>query len=44
MIHATTEYQCERVADELVDASGFQDHQLLYSNREYKKTRGRYFV
>jgi DNA-binding Lrp family transcriptional regulator len=44
MIHATTREQCERVADELAAASGISDRQLLYSTREYKKTRVRYFV
>jgi DNA-binding Lrp family transcriptional regulator len=44
MIHATTKEQCERVADELAAASGISDRQLLYSTREYKKTRVRYFV
>ncbi|MBI2966010.1 MAG: Lrp/AsnC family transcriptional regulator [Chloroflexi bacterium] len=44
MIHATTKDQCEKVADDLAAAAGIHDRQLLYSNREYKKTRVRYFV
>ena len=44
MIHATTKEQCEKVADDLAAAAGIQDRQLLYSSREYKKTRVRYFV
>jgi DNA-binding Lrp family transcriptional regulator len=44
MIHATTEGQCEEVAKELSEATGIDDYMLLYSTREYKKTRVRYFV
>ncbi|MBM3959648.1 MAG: Lrp/AsnC family transcriptional regulator [SAR202 cluster bacterium] len=44
MIHATTREKCELVAEELVAESGITDRQLLYSSREYKKTRVRYFV
>lgn len=44
MIHATTKEKCEQVAVELAAASGITERQLLYSSREYKKTRVRYFV
>ena len=44
MIHATTQEQCEEVAGEISDATGIADYKLLYSTREYKKTRVRYFV
>ncbi len=44
MIHATTQEQCEQVAHEISDATGIEDYMLLYSTREYKKTRVRYFV
>ena len=44
MIHATSQAQCEEVAQELSDATGITEYQLLYSTREYKKTRVRYFV
>ena len=44
MIHATTQEQCERVAEELSGATGIDDYRMLYSYREYKKTRVRYFV
>ena len=44
MIHATTQAQCEEVAEELSRATGINDYQLLYSTREYRKTRVRYFV
>ena len=44
MIHATSQAGCEGVADEISDATGITDYKLLYSTREYKKTRVRYFV
>ena len=44
MIHATSQEQCESVAVEISEATGIDDYQLLYSIREYKKTRVRYFV
>ena len=44
MIHATSPEKCEEVVAEISDATGITDHTLLYSNREYKKTRVRYFV
>ena len=44
MIHATSKERCEAVAKELAEATGVDDYLLLYSTREYKKTRVRYFV
>lgn len=44
MIHATSQAQCEDVAQEISEATGITEYQLLYSSREYKKTRVRYFV
>ena len=44
MIHATSQDTCEDVATELSEATGISEYQLLYSTREYKKTRVRYFV
>ena len=44
MIHATTQAQCEEVAAEISTATGIDAYRLLYSTREYKKTRVRYFV
>ena len=44
MVHATTRDECEQIADAIAEATGIQDRQLLYSTREYKKTRVRYFV
>ena len=44
MIHATTESECEQIAEEIAKQIGVDDRQLVYSTREYKKTRVRYFV
>ena len=44
MIHATSREKCEEVAADISEASGVIDYTLLYSTREYKKTRVRYFV
>ena len=44
MIHATTSDKCKEVASDISDATGVSDYLLLYSTREYKKTRVRYFV
>ncbi len=44
MIHATTPEECEQIASEISEATQIKDNLLLYSTREYKKTRVRYFV
>ena len=44
MIHATEQQRCEEVAADISEATGIDEYQLLYSTREYKKTRVRYFV
>lgn len=44
MIHATSREGCEQVAAEISQETGITDYKLLYSTREYKKTRVRYFV
>ena len=44
MIHATTQEECEEIAREISQATQITDNLLLYSTREYKKTRVRYFV
>jgi DNA-binding Lrp family transcriptional regulator len=44
MIHATSREKCEEIAREMAQAAGVNDYLLLYSTREYKKTRVRYFV
>ncbi len=44
MIHAATEDECEVIAEEIAEKTNISDRQLVYSTREYKKTRVRYFV
>ena len=44
MVHATSQDLCEEIAVEIGEATGITDRMLLYSTREYKKTRVRYFV
>ncbi len=44
MIHAATEEECEEIAVEIAEKTDISDRQLVYSTREYKKTRVRYFV
>ncbi len=44
MIHAVSKVECESVAHKIAQSIGFNDKLLLYSTREYKKTRVRYFV
>lgn len=44
MIHATSKERCEEIAREISRQTGIDDYQVLYSYREYKKTRVRYFV
>ena len=44
MVHATSPEGCEEIAGEISEATGITDRMLLYSTREYKKTRVRYFV
>lgn len=44
MVHATTTDECESIARDIGEKTGLSDRLLLYSTREYKKTRVRYFV
>jgi hypothetical protein len=44
MVHATTPEGCEQYSQEIAEATGITDRMALYSTREYKKTRVRYFV
>ena len=44
MLHATSKAGCEDAAREISEATGITDYMMLYSTREYKKTRVRYFV
>ena len=44
MVHATTSEGCEEINNEISEATGITERLVLYSTREYKKTRVRYFV
>ena len=44
MIHATSREGCQEVVEEISKATGITDYLLLYSTREFKKTRVKYFV
>lgn len=44
MVHAPSRDECEEIGRDIARATGITDNLLLYSTREYKKTRVRYFV
>ncbi len=44
MVHGTSAEECERFGNEIAKATGMDERALVYSLREYKKTRVRYFV
>ena len=44
MIHARTMDAAEKMAVEMSDTIGIQDYQILFSSREFKKERVKYFV
>ena len=44
MVHAKTQEQCEGITREISEQAGIDDYMMLYSTREYKKTRVRYFA
>ncbi len=44
MVHATSQEGCEEIGNEISQATGITERKMLYSSREYKKTRVRYFV
>jgi hypothetical protein len=44
MIHSSTKEACEQIARDISETIGIDDYMPLYSVREYKKTRVRYFV
>src|SRR3954467_4262082 len=44
MVHGRTEEECESVLDAMGAESGLTERASLYSTREYKKTRVRYFT
>jgi siroheme decarboxylase len=44
MVHARTAKAAEKMAAEMSDAVGMHDYQILFSSREFKKERVKYFV
>src|SRR4051794_17337549 len=44
MVHGRTEAECESVLDAMAAETGLAERASLYSTREYKKTRVRYFT
>jgi DNA-binding Lrp family transcriptional regulator len=44
MVHGRSDEQCEEILTAISKATGITDYRSLYSTREYKKTRVRYFT
>jgi DNA-binding Lrp family transcriptional regulator len=44
MVHGRSVEECESVLDAMAEESGITNRESLYSTREYKKTRVRYFT
>ncbi|WP_428937176.1 AsnC family transcriptional regulator [Fontivita pretiosa] len=44
MVHGQTPAECERVLSAISEATGITQYAALYSSREYKKVRVRYFM
>ena len=44
MVHGRTVEECQTILDAMSEESGITDYDSLYSTREYKKTRVRYFT
>ena len=44
MVHGRSVEECEKILDAMSAESGLTDYDSLYSTREYKKTRVRYFT
>jgi hypothetical protein len=44
MVHARSRENCEALAQEMAQRTGISDYAILFSTREYKKKRVRYFV
>jgi DNA-binding Lrp family transcriptional regulator len=44
MVHGKTNDECERTLHAIAEKTGIRDHSALYSTREYKKVRVRYFT
>ena len=44
MIHALSRERCEEIAHGMSEDIGISDYVILYSSKEYKKERVKYFV
>jgi len=44
MVHARSPDAAEKMAIEMSDTIGIKDYQILFSSREFKKERVKYFV
>jgi DNA-binding Lrp family transcriptional regulator len=44
MVHARSRAECTRVASEIAEQISCRDYSILYSSREFKKERVKYFV
>ncbi len=44
MIHGRSRQECEVVAEQIAERMGIEDYLLVYSTKEYKKERVRYFA
>jgi hypothetical protein len=44
MTHGRTKADCEAVLQAISDETGLRDYRVLYSTKEYKKTRVSYFT
>ena len=44
MIHARSEEKCRRIAEKISEKTGLTDYAILFSTKEYKKERVKYFV
>jgi DNA-binding Lrp family transcriptional regulator len=44
MVHARTLQAAEKIAAEMSETVGVKDYQILFSSREFKKERVKYFV
>jgi hypothetical protein len=44
MLHARTKEECEVAAHAIEDQTGIHERRMLYSTKEYKKIRVRYYT
>jgi DNA-binding Lrp family transcriptional regulator len=44
MVHARTLHAAKKIAAEMSETVGMEDYQILFSSREFKKERVKYFV